>query len=207
MSINFITMKTIAFSELFDGRLEKFVISGVITDPTTSDVRCLTDGRNYLWAYEGDNGTLAGVRRWGHNAPGKILSAISEAFDTDIVSEYEPQYWGFDTQEELDLAMEAPAESAYVYSNIHISPGSFALMAAEIAKDIVAEKPEFAFLDNRSKLHRAIEEVFQRKYDVVIELALEQVYQAEHGVVIKLDERDIAAARMAVTHEDDLPQV
>ena len=26
--------------------------------------------------------------------------AIAEAFDTGIVSEHEPQFWGFDTQEE-----------------------------------------------------------------------------------------------------------
>jgi hypothetical protein len=38
--------------------------------------------------------------------PGYILTAISDGFDVDIVSEYEPQFWGFDTQEEWDARME-----------------------------------------------------------------------------------------------------
>jgi hypothetical protein len=33
-------------------------------------------------------------------APEKeIFHAIAEAFDTEIVTEHQPEYWGFDTQE------------------------------------------------------------------------------------------------------------
>ena len=36
-------------------------------------------------------------------APEKeIFHAIAEAFDTDIVTEHQPEFWGFDTQEEWD---------------------------------------------------------------------------------------------------------
>jgi hypothetical protein len=34
----------------------------------------------------------------------QILTAISEVFDTEIVSEHEPQYWGYPTWEALDAA-------------------------------------------------------------------------------------------------------
>ena len=39
------------------------------------------------------------------NNPVFILSAVCQAFDTHIFSEYEPKFWGFDTQEEWDEAM------------------------------------------------------------------------------------------------------
>jgi hypothetical protein len=54
-----------------------------------------------------DDGFVSGLTRYAPNGdPGKILNALANVFDTDIVSEYEPQYWGFDTQEEWDAAME-----------------------------------------------------------------------------------------------------
>jgi hypothetical protein len=47
---------------------------------------------------------LVRLTRYGGNDPGKILKALANVFDTDIASEYEPQYWGFDTQEEWERA-------------------------------------------------------------------------------------------------------
>src|SRR5271165_3092197 len=37
--------------------------------------------------------------RYGMNAPQRILRAIGDEFDLEIVSEYEPKYWGYETQE------------------------------------------------------------------------------------------------------------
>ena len=34
--------------------------------------------------------------------PGRTLDAIAEAFDTEIWSEYDHQYWGFESGEEKD---------------------------------------------------------------------------------------------------------
>jgi hypothetical protein len=34
--------------------------------------------------------------------PTKILDAIEVEFDTHVVSEHQPEYWGFDTVEERD---------------------------------------------------------------------------------------------------------
>ena len=34
--------------------------------------------------------------------PRHIIKAIEQAFDTEIFSEHEPQFWGFATQEEWD---------------------------------------------------------------------------------------------------------
>ena len=78
----------------------------------TSDInKCLTDGRNFMWVHIDGDGFISTLTRYFPNgAPGRILRAISEAFDTDIFSEYEPQFWGFDTQEEWDAWQEAHAK-------------------------------------------------------------------------------------------------
>ena len=204
MSTDYVTMKEIPFDDLFDGRLEKFGVREHIKDDEASDTRrCLTDGNNYLWTYASEDRTLACLTRFFPNgAPEKILGAIAEAFDTDIFSEYEPQYWGFDSQEEWDLAWEKIAEEqdaefhAEIIKHVagkpnNLKPGTIGMIRADIAKNLVAENPGLVSPDKKAKLMEEIE----------------QVYQAEHAVMIKLDERDIAAARMAVTHEDDLPQV
>ena len=89
MSTDYCAMKTISFAELFDGRMARYGVSEQIRPRETSDVtRTLTDGGNVLWVYADDNGTVAGMTRYGmSNAPGRILAAVAEAFDTEIFSE------------------------------------------------------------------------------------------------------------------------
>src|SRR5215510_273293 len=61
---------------------------------------CLTDGQNFLWVFFNDDGRVRSFTRWAPNGdPRYILSEIEEKLDVVIVSEYEPQYWGFDTWE------------------------------------------------------------------------------------------------------------
>jgi len=114
MSTDYALLKKIPACDLFDGRLEEFgVREHVKPDETTEKSRCLTDGRNYMWVYMDDGGFAGSITRYASGgAPGKILGAIAEAFDTDIVSEYEPQFWGFDTQEEWDAAMSQMSREA-----------------------------------------------------------------------------------------------
>jgi hypothetical protein len=47
-------------------------------------------------------GFIEGFTRYASNKAVPMLSKISEALNIPIVSEYEPEYWGFDTQEEWD---------------------------------------------------------------------------------------------------------
>lgn len=86
MSTEYKSLKEIPFSELFDGRLERFGVREHIKDGKTDDRRrCLTDGRNFLWVYRCQEGAVAAFTRFGANAPGKILGAVAETFDADIV--------------------------------------------------------------------------------------------------------------------------
>ena len=113
MSTAYCLSERVGASTLFDGRLENFgVREHVKPDETSKNRRCLTDGRNYLWVYIDDAGLVSSISRYGGNAPGKILNSIAQAFDTDIFSEYQPQFWGFDTQEEWDAAMDQMAKES-----------------------------------------------------------------------------------------------
>jgi hypothetical protein len=201
MSTDYRLLKEVKACELFDGRLQEFGVREHVNDNTGESNRCLTDGRNYLWLLITDDGFVGCISRYGGNAPGKILRAITEAFDTDIVSEYQPQFWGFDTEEEWDAAEAEIAKESeerfYVDLTKYlggesngIRPGTIGMIKAEIAKGLVEKDSSLLLPANRDRLLKEIRSIYER----------------DHTVVVKLTPEDIAAANMLVTHEDDLPQ-
>jgi hypothetical protein len=93
--------KDILASELFDGRLQKFGIRE--HGQARENHRCLTDGENCLGVRINDAGYVVGFEReWNGNwgSPEKILSSVSDAFETKTFSYEEPEYYGFDSEEE-----------------------------------------------------------------------------------------------------------
>src|SRR4051794_16904883 len=109
MSISYCSVTEIAAGRLFDGCMQEFAIQEHIKpDESKSTWRCLTDGRNFVWVHI-DNGMVTTFNRYGGNDATKILAAVAEVFQTEILSECQPEYWGFDTEEEWDLAMETMA--------------------------------------------------------------------------------------------------
>ena len=104
MSTDYAPAKKICIEDLLDGRLERFGIHEVNAAPQhdfgplkpeeeSDEQKCLTDGRNFVWVYIRDGFVDTLTRYFPNGAPGKILGAISEVFDTDIFSEHEPQFW------------------------------------------------------------------------------------------------------------------
>ena len=83
-----------------------FCVREQLNERTTEAAKCLTDGRNCVWLYIDDDGFVSSLSRYGANAPSKILGAIATIFETKIFSEYEPQFCGFDSEEEWHAAME-----------------------------------------------------------------------------------------------------
>jgi len=108
MSTYYSLIKKIPGDDVFDGRLEEFGIrEHIVPDQTTNTYRCLTDGRDYVWVRLDDAGFF-----WSVRGISKILWTVADVFETDIVSEHQPQFWGFDTQEEWDAAMEQMAKES-----------------------------------------------------------------------------------------------
>jgi hypothetical protein len=57
---------------------------------TTKNNACLTDGTNYLWAFDNNGSTW--FTRYGSNDDSDILEALSEIFDVVWVSEHDPGF-------------------------------------------------------------------------------------------------------------------
>ena len=105
------------------------------------------------------------------------------------------------TQEEWDLFHEKLAEEneANFHADIikyvndepnDLTPGTIGMSKANIAKDLVAQNPGLVNPDRKSELMEAIN----------------VVYESDHAVVIKLSDQDMALAKKAMTHKEDLPQ-
>ena len=172
MSTEFRLLQTVRACDLFDGRLEEFgVREHVKPDQTTKKTRCLTDGCNYLWVYIDGDDFVSYLKRYAPNGdPSEILDAISVALDTDIASEYEPQYWGFDTQKEWDAAMKRLSREEdqrerrlererlkYLQGEPNkIKPGTSEMRKVEIAKKLVEKDPSLLLPENRHQLRKEI---------------------------------------------------
>jgi len=201
MSTDFILSRKVSANDLFSGRLATFGVQEHVSSDTSERNRCLTDARNYLWVYLTEDGFVGCLSRYGANAPGKILAAINEAFETDVFSEYEPQYWGFDTQEEWDAAEKKLADQhrdrfyadlcAYIRGEPNdIRPGTIGEIKAKIAKTLVESQAALLQPENKDRLLSEMEAIYDR----------------DHAVIITLGPEEIALAEMLATHEDDLPK-
>ena len=201
MSTYYRPVTMIPLLDLLDGRLDQFgVRERMVPGETTEKERCLTDGRNHLWVHDDDHGSVS-FTRYGANAPRRILEAIRIAFETEIVSEYEPQFWGFDTEEEwhawqAEIAKKLQDESyvelmKYLRGEPNdILPGTNGEIEAKIAQELVHTNPDLMKEENKVELLKTVKEIWERDY----------------VITVKLSDSEIAAAQMAVTHEDDLPQ-
>ena len=122
-----------------------------------------------------DDGLVHSFTRWGFNDPRKFLNAVVQAFDTDIVSEHEPRYWGFDSQEEWNAALEELNRKSrdHFYADIlrfvsgelnDIREGTVGEIQAKIAEQLVESDPEFLLPEQRDRLMKAVEEIFNRDH-------------------------------------------
>jgi hypothetical protein len=97
------TEKKILASELFDGRLKNFGIHEHDRGHSDRNYRCLSDGEKRLGVPINEAGYITGfASEWNGDwsAPEKILSAVSDAFQTKIFRYGEPEYHGFESEEE-----------------------------------------------------------------------------------------------------------
>ena len=175
--------------DLFDDRLEEFgVREHVMPEETTEKSRLLTDGRNYLWVYIDDEGFVhslnpraSRIRYFPNGAPGKILNALANVFDTDIVSEYNPEFWGFDTREEWKACVEKMSQKYEEEFHIEllkylrgepndIRPGTMEMIEAEIAKTLVEKNPSLLLSVNKDKLRNEIQSIYDREHTVTVTL-------------------------------------
>jgi hypothetical protein len=195
--------KQILMRDLFDGRLAVDGITGhcIPDDPERGQSGCryLTDGQNCLHVYGDEH--VERLCRYGQNSPFYILNAIAQAFDTYYFSEHMPQYWGFDTEEELDEwhAALAKEERDEFYLQIQqflaglpsgIGEGTVGEIQAKIARKLVEEQPALALPEAKERLMDAIDVIYLR----------------DHAIAFTLSDEQISYVEMVMAHSTELPQ-
>ena len=171
MSTYYRPMRPIQITKLFDGSLEKFGVSESPEQDSSNSHRCLTDGESFLWVGVDSTRSSVGFTRYGSNAVGGILSAVSGVFDTKIAEEYDPQFWGFETQEEWDACEQKITEERdaifYVEMMKHVRcepnnlrEGSVGMIEAEIAKNLIADRPSLGSPEKKRELLDAISKTY-----------------------------------------------
>ena len=127
----------------------------------------------HLWPPE--HGVRRSLTRYARNGdPLKILNSIADAFNTDIFTEYEPQFWGFETEEEMEaalekIAMQHKAEDLKFEAELlkyvrgepnNIKEGSDAEAEAKIAKRLAEEFAALLRPENRELFRKEIRRIY-----------------------------------------------
>ncbi len=201
MSTDYAVKEMIYIKDLFDGRLERYgVYEHLVPGTTSASHRCLTDGgNNYLWV-SGNQKVKYLTRFFPNGNPGRILAAIAETFDSEIFSEYEPQFWGFETEEEWVAAMDEIHEQhqSDFYIEImkfvtgepnSIGSGTNGMTMANIAKELIARTPKLASPDCEKELMERVQRIFDE----------------DHCISVRLDDMDLKTVQLAMTDVEDLP--
>jgi hypothetical protein len=215
MSTCYALTRKVRAADFLDGRLEAFGVCEHVAKNTTATAKCLTDGQKYLWMYVDEAGFVSRLTRYGANAPAKILQAIATAFDTDIFSEHEPQYWGFNSQQEWDAALQQIArkdEDAFYTELIKficgqsadIREGTVGWIEAQIAKDLVNDDPQLTLPDERERLMNAIKVVYDRDHAVHIKLASGDIAASGGDVDIALEKGVQRVIELLTKRDDDV---
>jgi hypothetical protein len=202
MSTDYRPLKEILARDMFDGRLANCGVYEHVVPGNTEETRVLTDSRNYVIVWLDAEGVVKGLTRSGMNAPQKIFEAIEVAFETEIVSEYEGRYWGFESDKEYEKWMEemAKADSERFYADVlkylkgephKLQPGTIGMRAAEQVKRHVADRPQLLDAESEGELRALVKHT---------------LHHGDHVVTVTLTEQDLAFADMIATHESDLPQ-
>ena len=103
----------------------------------------------------------------------RILAALAETFDTDIVSEYDHRFWGYDTEEEWEEAQRKMAQEhddwwhgelmkflAGEPADLH--PGTIGMIKANYAPEGVAPDP--ALMHDHERLLAAVEDKYENRW-------------------------------------------
>jgi hypothetical protein len=177
MSTDYVADEMILATELFDGRLRKYgILRRFVPGATNNEKRCLTDGVNNLWVFVNDDDSVVRFTRYLPSGdPSKILDVIQNAFKTRIYSEHQPQYWGFETEEEWhqeirEMAKQDRKRFQKEVLNLlrgkphDIEPGTNGMAFAKIARSLVTADPSLLSAKNHSKLFKAAEKIYRRNH-------------------------------------------
>jgi hypothetical protein len=166
MKTEYLPLKKIPADDLFDGHLEKFSIREDRIDKATLTERWLTDGQISISVDINDAGFAYCFTGYSDGDPSKILNAIADAFDTDIVEEWNAYSEAKDDEFYVELMKFLRGEA---------NLGSINMKYAEVAKALVEKDPTLMLLENKRRLLDETASTYQRDYSVTVTLSAENV--------------------------------
>jgi hypothetical protein len=199
MSTDYRPISAIRFTELFDGRLDKYGVREKACADSTLKNKYLQG--SVLEAYQNDDGTSSFSRRSFTPVPWTVIDALTKEFETELVNEHDHRYWGFANEKgwtdwQDQLAREA--EDDFYKNLVHyvrgqpndLRPGTIGMLRAEIAKALVASDETLMAPNNRHLLLEGVEAIYDR----------------DHTATVTLTDQDFAAAELMVARTNKLPQ-
>ena len=209
MSTSYIPLKDVLVSDLFDGRLEQFKIHESRSEETTETDRCMTDGENYVWVNVDASGCVVEFVRYGSNSPRKILNTVGDLFQTEIISEHEPQYHGFESEEEwhaYEQSLNKQQDDKFYVEILKFlgrgmhdyAPGSGGMIMLEVAKALVQKDPSLRLPRCKDMLLQKIESCLSRFYQPEIRVTNPQDIPLAITKMIAADEVDLPRQKNAV---------
>ena len=182
--------KKLSIEKIFDGRLERFGVHETFVAEAKPEWRCLTDGNSVLWI-EGDEEIDCLLGFGMFNATEKILTAIEEAFDAQIFSEHQPQFWGNETENEWRCDRRKTAEEIRAKLNImimrhvrgeslNIEPYSGFRPVVNIAKDLIIENPDLASPDREAEFLEKTNEICIEQYGAMHNVTEQELKTKTH---------------------------
>ena len=161
--------------EVFDGRLAKYGINEIVKDGRSSETeRCLTDGFDSVWVY-GHVSPSPGcsIDYRFDDAPG-IYVRLQQLFQTEVLSDNEPQYWGFDSHEDWDnhLAKQAERERNRLYDDLvnfltlrahPFQKDTVGMGKALVAHELVVNDPTYLDVRRKSEFLNHVDERIESK--------------------------------------------
>jgi hypothetical protein len=171
MPVLYKPLPNLRFDNLFDGRLVKFRIYERVTSKTTATHRSVTDGTNSVWVDSDANGLVEKIAVWGNNDAEWLFAVITFKYSVKIISEFEPQYWGFDSEDEWHIAVwvddlsdsysmligPPPTQISELSAmeDIHRRVTMLQILRHQIAARLIDADPSLREVENKHKLLRA----------------------------------------------------
>src|SRR5829696_8724079 len=114
---------------------------------------------------------ITGLTRYGLSNADAILASVVTAFDVEVVSEHEPEYWGFETQEEWDAWQhEVGRESWHVFYKELLavirgepntfSAGTLGAIYARLAQKLAKQEPALLRAENETAFMEKLGEMY-----------------------------------------------
>jgi hypothetical protein len=170
MSTDYRPIPAILFNRLFDGCLDKYGVREKADPDAMGKHRYLVGSDGILEVYENSDGSSLFSRRSFTPVPWAVIDALTEEFETEMVSEDDHRFWGFATEEEESAFHERMAKESEedFYKNLiyyllgepnSLQAGTMDMHKAEIAKALVERNESLMIPDNRQQLLRAVKAI------------------------------------------------